>query len=160
MILKNICALYLALIFCTPAFAETEKNHGSNIYVPDYRLEKIYQVPEGDIYTVRGGLKRMDDFVELWTRIIPRDNDPKTLDIWKSEKVAVNYKTAYAQVKLHFYCSASEAAIPAAYMFDEWSQLIDSKVDMMDEPFSIKDKPIINQIKKLACNGKIDGHKR
>lgn len=156
MIYKAFFALCFTFILCAPAFAETDKNNGPNIYVPDYRLEKISQDPSGDIYAVRGGFRRMGNFVELWARIIPRDHEEKTLDIWNSEKIAVDSNTAYAHVKLHFYCSSSEVAIPAVYMFDKWSQLIDSRVVMMDEPFSTTNKPIVKRIKELACNSKFD----
>lgn len=156
MICKSFLALCFTFALCAPVFADTDQNHGSNIYVPDYRLEKIYQVPAGDIYAVRGGFRRLDNFVELWARIIPRDHEQKTLDFWKNELIPVDNKTAYAHVKLHFYCRSSEVAIPALYLFDEWSQLINSRVVMMDEPLSTKGKPVLKQIKELACSGKID----
>lgn len=156
MISKKILALFLTLISGTPVFADTEKYNGPNIYVPDYRLEKIYQFPECDIYAVRGSLKRMDNFVELWARIIPRNNEQKTLDLWNREKIAIDANIAYAHLNLHFYCASSEAAIPATYLFDRYDQLVNSLVVMMDERFSTADKPILKQIKKLACGGQLD----
>lgn len=156
MIRKKFIALFLTLISCVPALAETDLNNGPNIYVPDYRLEKIYKVPAGDIYAVRGSLRRLDNFVELWTRVIPRNSQKKTLDVWEREKIALTSSTAYAQLNFHFYCNGSEAAIPATYLFDQESQLISSRVVMLDEPFSTDDKPIIKHIKKLACGGKLD----
>lgn len=156
MICRKILTLCFTIFFCAPAFAETDSNHGPKIYVPDYQLEKIYQNPAGDIYALRRSLRRMENFVELWARIIPRDHEEKTLDLWKSEMIPVDSNTAYAQVKLHFYCNSSEAAIPATYLFDKWSQLIDSQVVMLEKPFSTKDKPIIKRIKDMACNGELN----
>lgn len=156
MISKIKLALFLTLISCASASAVTTKYDGPNVYVPDYRLEKIYQVPDFDVYAVRGSLKRMENFVELWARIIPRNNQQKTLDLLSREKVVIDAKTGYAHLKLHFYCSSNETAIPATYLFDQCDQLVDSIVMMMDEPFSTDDKPILKHIKKMACSGKLD----
>ncbi len=156
MIRKKFIAMFLTLVSCTPALAETDLNNGPNIYVPDYRLEKIYQVPAGDIYAVRGSLRRLGNFVDLWTRVIPRNSQKKTLDVWDIEKIALTPNTAYAQLNIHFYCGGSETAIPATYLFDQESQLISSRVMLLDEPFSTDDKPILKHIKKLACSGKLN----
>lgn len=156
MISRIKLAFFLTLISCVSASAVTTRYDGPNVYVPDYRLEKIYQVSDSDIYAVRGSLKRMDNFVELWVRIIPRNNQQKTLDLWNREKIAIDAKTGFVHLNLHFYCASNKAAIPATYLFDQYDQLVDSIVMMMDEPFSIDDKPILKHIKKMACSGKLD----
>lgn len=156
MIRRKLMTLFITLLLCVPAFAETSDNNGPRIYVPDYQLEKIYQAPAGDVYAVRDSLKRMDGFVELWARVIPKDHSEKTLFIWNNEKIAVTANTSYSHLKLHFYCREDKAAIPAMYLFDDESRLIYSLVVLMDDPFPTKDKPVINQLKNLACSGKLD----
>ncbi len=156
MIRRSIVALFITLILCVQAFAETSTDNGQYVYVPDYQLEKIYQTPAGDIFAVRDSLKRVDGFVELWARIIPKDLSEKTLTFWNREKVAITSNTSYSHLKLHFYCQESKASIPATYQFDDESQLIYSLVVMMDDPFSTKDKPVTSQLNKLACSGKLD----
>lgn len=153
----GIIALLLAVALSVPAFADTEVNNGPNIYVPDYRLQKIYQTGSGDIYAVRGSLRRMGDFIELWARVVPKDRNQETLDAWNREKIALTADTAYAQIKLHLYCKSGMAAIPAAYMLDSYSQIISSSVVMMDDVFTVADKPVLGQLKKLSCSGRIDG---
>lgn len=154
--MRSIIALLLMIALSAPAFADTAMNNGPNIYVPDYRLQKIHQDSAGEIHGVRGSLRRMGDFIELWARVVPRDNSQKTLDIWNREKIAVTADTAYAQIKLHLYCSSDMAAIPAAYMLDGYSQIISSSVVMMDDVFSTRDKPLLSHLKKLACSGSIN----
>ena len=153
--MRGIIALLLVAAMCVPAFADTIVNNGPNIYVPDYRMQKIHQDPAGDIYGVRGSLRRMGDFIEIWARVVPKDNSQKTLDSWNRENIAITPDTAYAQIKLHIYCGSGTAAIPAAYMLDSYSQIIASKVVMMDDVFSIRDKPVLSALKKLACSGSI-----
>ena len=154
--MRSIIALLLTIALCAPALADTTANNGPNIYVPDYRMQKIYQDRIGEIYGVRGSLRRMGDFIELWARVIPKNSSQEVLDSWNREKIAITADTAYAQVKLHLYCSSNMAAIPAAYMLDNYSQIIASSVVMMDDAFALGDKPVLSQLEKLACSGKID----
>lgn len=156
MISRKIMVLFFTMVLHATAFAETSTDNGPNVYVPDYQLEKIYQAPAGDIYAVRGSLKRIDGFVELWARVIPKDQSDKTLSFWNREKVAVTANTSYAHLKLHYYCKENKAAIPATYLFDDENQLIYSLVVMMDDPLSINGKPATTQLNKLACSGKLD----
>lgn len=154
--MSSIITVLLMIVLCAPAFADTAMNNGPNIYVPDYRMQKIYQDSTGEIYAVRGSLRRMGDFIEFWARVIPKDKSQKILDSWNREKIAINTDTAYAQIKLHLYCSSGMAAIPAAYMLDNYSQIISSNVVMMDDLFTISDKPVLSQLRKLACGGSIN----
>lgn len=157
MIIRSIFACCLLLSLNTPAFSETDKYISTKAYVPENRLEKLLEVPEGDVYVVRGNVRSMDNFVELWARITLRNNDQETLDMWNNENVIVNSMTGFAHLKLHFYCKTNEAAIPAVYIFNKWSEMIDSKVVMIDEPFTTKNKPVLHHLKELACNGKMFG---
>jgi len=156
MICKKISSFLLSLFLCSPAFAETIIDNGPNIYVPDYRMEKILQTPAGELYAVRDSLKRIDGFVELWARVVPKDQSEKTQHFWNSEKIALTANTAYSHLKIHFYCRDNTAAIPAVYLFDDESQLIYSLVVLMDEPYPTKNKPVTHQLKGLACSGKLD----
>lgn len=156
MICKKITFLLMILFLCSPAFAETSIDNGPEIYVPDYRLEKILQKPAGDLFAVRGSLKRIDGFVELWARVVPKDQSEKTQQFWNSEKIALTANTAYSHFKIHFYCRDNTAAIPAVYLFDDESQVIYSLVVLMDEPYPTKDKPLTHQLKGLACSGALD----
>jgi hypothetical protein len=155
-IVRSIVVGCLLLTLSTPALSETDKYIGSKIYVPDNRLEKIFEVPEGEVFIVRGNTRRMDNFVELWARVVLRNHDQETIDMWNNEKVAVNFDVDYAHFKMHFYCNNNQAAIPAAYLFNRWSELIDSKVVLIDEPFSTENKPVTKHIKNLACSGRLD----
>lgn len=156
MICNKITLFLLSLVLCSPVFAETTIDNGPEIYVPDYRLERILQNPAGDLYAVRGSLKRIDGFVELWARVVPKDQSEKTQQFWNSEKIALTANTAYSHFKIHFYCRNNTAAIPAIYLFDDESELLYSLVVLMDEPYPTTNKPLTHQLKGLACGGTLD----
>lgn len=153
MIIRSIFVVCLLFTLNKPAFSETDKYISTKVYVPDNQLAKVFEVSEGEIYVVRGNIKRMENFVELWARIILRNHDQTTLDMWNNENLVVNSNVDYAHIKMHFYCNKSEASFPAVYLFNKWSELVDSKVVLIDETFSTKDKPVIRRIKELACSG-------
>jgi hypothetical protein len=156
MICKKITFFLISLVLCAPAFAETSIDNGPDIYVPDYRLERILQTASGDLYAVRDSLKRIDGFVEFWARVVPKDQSEKTQQFWNSEKITLTANTAYSHFKIHFYCRDNTAAIPAVYLFDDESQPIYSLVVLMDDPYMTNDKPLTRQLKGLACSGKLD----